>query len=301
MKRFLATFLYVNYIIVFYCQDFDLLFNSVFFLASRPGRVYRHIIKFKSWPTIKRFKKHQSRVKELGPLAHCDNVPDQLNTFRKYWIKRSGIYKITFKHCRLFTYYGSSSNLGERFKSHYYRTIKMGNFLGLFLKIFGWSAFTITVIEVCSLKELENRENWYLDTFNPLLNVAVKAYQDNRTGKNHSNLTRSKISMTLKSHNSKNPESRETRAKKSNRKSGIKNRYYNKSLPQVALDRAAELKGIKTYVYQESDLSPVNGSPFRSYKKAVAVLPISESTIPKKIDTGIAFKGYYYYSFPKYQ
>lgn len=98
--------------------------------ATEAGWLYRHILKYKSWPKIVRTKKHKA-------VAHCANVPRDIITFRNTWKGVSGIYKITFLPFRLFTYYGSSSNLGMRFKYHYFNGPYQSNFLGLFLKVFG--------------------------------------------------------------------------------------------------------------------------------------------------------------------
>jgi hypothetical protein len=57
---------------------------------------------------------------------------------------------------------------------------KQNNFLGLFLKVFGWSFFSITVVEPCSRDQLRVRENWYLSTFKPLLNILMVASSDPR-------------------------------------------------------------------------------------------------------------------------
>lgn len=46
------------------------------------------------------------------------------------------------------------TDLGMRFKYHYYNGAKQRNFLGLFIKTFGWENFAITVIEVCSKDKL---------------------------------------------------------------------------------------------------------------------------------------------------
>lgn len=100
------------------------------------------------------------------------------------------------------------------------------NFLGLFLNVFGWSNFSIstkllelrgiTVVELCPVEQLEIRENWYLTTFCPLLNVATEANNDPRRGGPASNLTRSKISASLMGRK----DSLETRAKKSETRKG---------------------------------------------------------------------------------
>lgn len=46
------------------------------------------------------------------------------------------------------------TDLGMRFKYHYYNGAKQRNFLGLFLKTFGWENFAVTVIEVCPKDKL---------------------------------------------------------------------------------------------------------------------------------------------------
>lgn len=158
-------------------------------LSINPGNLYRHILKYKSWKDVKRFKKHKA-------VDHCGDVPNNLTSFRKRCNGKSGIYKITFLPFRIFTYYGSSCNLGIRFKYHYFNGAKQINFLVLFLKVFGWSNFSITVVEVCSRKETFSRENWYLSRFQPLLNVLTSA-NVRAVSTNISMLTRSKISASL--------------------------------------------------------------------------------------------------------
>lgn len=45
---------------------------------------------------------------------------------------------MTFLPCRLFTYIGSSRDLGARFKYNFYMASKVQTFLGYFIKVFGW-------------------------------------------------------------------------------------------------------------------------------------------------------------------
>ena len=143
-----------------------------------------------SWPHIVRDKKHIS-------VDHCREVPNNILSFRNKWNGISGIYKITFLPFRLFTYYSSSSNLGMRFKYHYYNGPKQRNFLGFFLKTFGWTKFSITVIEVCPKDKLGVRENWYLSKYQPILNVLMSSGEDPRQPGIILRLTQSKISETL--------------------------------------------------------------------------------------------------------
>ncbi len=60
-----------------------------------------------------------------------------------------------------------------RLKYHFYNGPKQRNFLGIFLKLFGWSNFSITIIETTPRSDLANRENWYLSRYMPLLNVLM--------------------------------------------------------------------------------------------------------------------------------
>jgi hypothetical protein len=52
------------------------------------------------------------------------------------------------------------------------------NYLGLFLNTFGWSYFSLTLIEQYPEYELKTREDWYLHRFKPLLNYLTFSYRD---------------------------------------------------------------------------------------------------------------------------
>jgi len=85
-------------------------------------------------------------------------------------------YFFTFSIIYLLWFLLRRSNLGIRFKYHYYNEAKLRNFLGFFLKTFGWTSFAITVIEVCPKDKLgvagtASRENWFLSKYQPILNV----------------------------------------------------------------------------------------------------------------------------------
>jgi group I intron endonuclease len=162
-------------------------------------------------------------------VDHCRDVPNNILSFRNKWNGVSGIYKITFLPFRLFTYYGSSSNLGMRFKYHYFNGPKLRNYLGFFLKTFGWTNFAITVIEVCPKDRLPVRENWYLSKYQPILNVLRSSGEDPRQPGIISQLTRSKISETLMGR--KDSEiTPQGRAKKSKSRKGALNLFTVKGL-----------------------------------------------------------------------
>ena len=182
------------------------------------------------------------------------------------------------------------------FKYHYYNGPKFRNFLGLFLKTFGWSNFSITVVEISPKDKLIIRENWYLAKYKPLLNVHKSAKEDSRrlNSKTISLLTRSKISETLKGRK----DSDITRTKKSESRKGILNPFYGKGPGIKALDLAAEKTGTKIYAYDTTNLNLVNNVPFRSIRNTSKELPISPNTLVKILDSGKSFKGFIYYSKP---
>ena len=221
------------------------------FISTDPAKLYRQTIRYMSWPNILRFKKHKA-------LAHYRDVYNNINSIRKPWIGVSGIYKITFIHFRLFTYFGSSTDLGSRMKYHYYNSPKQRNLLGLFLKVFGWSHFSITIIETCSPNEVRIRENWYLSTFQPLLNVLMNASTNPKVSGKLSLLTPAKISASLMGRQ----DSLETRDRKSKSKQGANNLFFGKGPGIKALNLAAEKAGIKVYAYDTSSFTLVNGKAF---------------------------------------
>lgn len=243
------------------------------------------ILKYRTWSFIERYKKHVY-------VDHCPNFVKNHNIFQKKWKNKSGIYKITFLPCRLFTYYGSSNNIGRRIKYHYYNTGKQHTFLGNFVKLFGWSAFSVTLIEECNIDKLQEREDWYLNKFKPLLNYMTKSYSDIRKIKKMSILTKWKISNSLKG----KVHSLEAKKGMSLSRSGKNNYYYGKRLDSRTLSAAQKVKGKLIYVYSEKNKYLINNAPFISMRETAKYLPINPGTLKRKLDTGIPFKGYYYYS-----
>jgi len=79
-------------------------------------------------------------------------------------------------------------------------------------------------------------------------------------------------------------------------KTGKLNYWHGKILHKKTLDAAAELKGSIVYVYYQDKFELVNNRPFRSIRDAVKHLPISGNTLTKYLDSGISFKGFYYFS-----
>lgn len=202
----------------------------------------------------------------------------------------AGVYKITFLPFRLFTYYGSSINLGQRLKYHFYNTSKQTNILALFIKSFGWSCFSITIVEVCSPEESRVRESWYLTTFKPLLNTVFNVFGALPMSV-MSELTKLKISLALTGRT----DSVETRLKKSLGHSGALNQYYGRGLALSTLDAAANANGKKVYVYNADTKTLV--AQYRSMRQTATKIGITFNPLARVIDTGMAYKGHLYYTY----
>lgn len=250
--------------------------------------LFRKIIKNKPWPQLNKSKKHVA-------VDHCPKFKGNHSKFIKKWWGTSGIYKITFLPFRLFTYYGSSVNLGERLKYHYYNTPKQTTLLGLFINTFGWDMFSVTIVELVPSGDLKKREDWYLTNFMPLLNTLISSSTDTRSSNTKSIVTRLKISKALSGMKHKDS----TKKLMSQSRSGVKNFWYGKPLAKKILDAAAEKKGIQIFAYDVHNFSLVNGKPFRSVRDTYKNLPISNSKLDKILDKGIAHKGFYYFTKPQ--
>jgi group I intron endonuclease len=123
----------------------------------------------------------------------------------------------------------------------------------------------------------------------------TKSYSDPRKVSVISIITRNKISKALigRKH------SLETKIKMSKSRMGIKNYYFGKKLSSVTLEAARLVRGKRIYVYSADNNSLVNNSPFLSIRETVNYLPISTVTLKSKLDKGVPFKGFFYYSNPK--
>lgn len=257
------------------------------FNEKQINSLYSHFLKKNSWKKINRFKKH----KAIDSFNCSGSVP--ISIFISKWWDHSGIYKITLLPFRLFTYYGSSKNLGQRIKYHYTNGKYHDNHLGLAFSFFGLQFFSFTIVELCSTDDLKTREDWYLNTFNPLLNMLTESYMSVNSGNSSSILRNQKISDAIKA---RGPLSKETKSKMSASKTGNKNFWFNKTLPKKVLDAAAELKGTKVFAYDEKSFELINNKPFRSIRDTAKFMPISANTLASKLDSGKPFKGFYYFS-----
>ena len=94
--------------------------------------------------------------------------------------KKSGIYKWTHRESGKY-YIGSSIDLGRRFSYYFsYPSISSQAKTSIICKSllkYGYSEFSLEIIEYCDIKDTINREQFYIDSLNPeynILKIAVK-------------------------------------------------------------------------------------------------------------------------------
>lgn len=102
------------------------------------------------------------------------NRPSNLKFSRKDFVV--GIYKIENRLSGKF-YIGSSSNLYRRYSDHL-RELERNTHSNPKLQAswnkYGRDNFEFSIIEECSLFELQNREQYYIDTLAPYFNIAME-------------------------------------------------------------------------------------------------------------------------------
>ena len=92
--------------------------------------------------------------------------------------KKIGIYRWTHKESGK-SYIGSSVNLGHRFSNyfsfpHISRQAKSSVICKALLK-YGYSEFSLEIVEYCEINEVLKREQFYLDSLNPEYNILKTA------------------------------------------------------------------------------------------------------------------------------
>jgi len=111
---------------------------------------------------------------------------------------KSGIYMLTNKLTNDI-YIGQSSDISKRFKNYFnfsYIKSKDNLIINKALIKYGYSKFSLTILEYCDKSNLLLREQYYFDKLNPQYNILKKA-GSSRNFK-HSEDTKAKISKSLK-------------------------------------------------------------------------------------------------------
>jgi len=113
-------------------------------------------------------------------------------------IGKSGIYMLTNKLIGDI-YLGQSMDISKRFKNYFnvsYIKSKKGFRISRALIKYGYSNFSLTILEYCNVSDLLVREQYYFDKLEPQYNILKIA--GSSLGFNHSEETKAKISKALK-------------------------------------------------------------------------------------------------------
>jgi group I intron endonuclease len=220
-------------------------------------------------------------------------------------------------------YIGQSKNLYNRFLNYFNPSYikRLGNsIIGRAIIKYGYSSFSLTILEYCDKSDLTAREQYYFDSLSPAYNILkmAGAYTDGFT---HTEETKSKISKTLKGVNTGEKSywygrnmSEEIKKRMSLKKAGENNPLFGKVhseetkelMRQKALGRKhseytkllmSTKHGNSVDIYEKYDSSGFKliGS-FVSARRAGKFLDISGSTVVKYMKSGEIFKDRYKFS-----
>ena len=234
---------------------------------------------------------------------------------------KSGIYMWTSKNTGDI-YIGQSSNLALRIKNYLnmsYLKSKENLIISRALIKYGYSNFSLTILEYCDKSELLKREQYYLDKLGPQYNILKIA--GSSLGHTLSEETKTKISKALKGVYIGNQSywfgkslNEETKKLMSLKKVGVNNPLYGKihsektkelmKLKAIGRKHSEDTKlkmsakrGNPVYIYEKCSLEGFKliGS-FVSARRAGVFLGMSGSTVNRYVNSGAIFKDRYKFS-----
>jgi group I intron endonuclease len=234
---------------------------------------------------------------------------------------KSGIYMLT-NNLTKDIYIGQSIDISKRFKNYFnlsYVKTKESFIISKALIKYGYSNFSVTILEYCDKSDLNNREQFYFDKLNPQYNILKIA--GSSLNFKHSDETKAKISKSLKGIYVKEKSVligrkhlKETKELMSLKKADQNNPFYGKIhndktkelMRQLALGRIhseetklkmSTVRGNPINIYEKcsSEGFKLIGS-FVSARRAAKFLDISGSTVIKYMRSGEIFKERYKFS-----
>jgi group I intron endonuclease len=329
-------------VVILFGVSWILLSLLINFNKSNNNLVYRHLNHGKCVP-IQKYSKFDNVVlkNKMFIFRHCyatisgnnlyKNDINQIKIYEDTYIMRkdilkenkgkSDIYMLTNKLTKDI-YIGQSIDISKRFKKYFsisYIKSKDSFIISRGLIKYGYSNFSLTILEYCGRSDLNIREQYYFDKLKPKYNILKTA--GSSQGFKHSEKTKSKISKSLKGIYIKEKSALFGRTqieatkklmslKKVKDKNPLFGKTHNKDtidlMRQKALGRIhseeTKLKisiarGNIVNIYEKSSLEEFRliGS-FVSARKAGKFLGISSSTIRKYKNSGEIFKGRYKFS-----
>jgi len=250
-----------------------------------------------------------------------ENAFDMRKDFLNENKGKSGIYMITNKLTNDI-YIGQSIDISKRFKKYFnlsYIKSKDNLIISRALIKYGYSNFSVTILEYCDKSELLVREQYYFDKLNPQYNILKIA--GSSLNSKHTEETKAKISKSLKGIyvNEKSAlfgrhHTEETKQLMSLRKEKENNHFFGKTHNEISIElmrqkalgrkysedtklKMSAVSGNPVYIYEKFSSEGFNliGS-FVSARRAGKFLSISGSTVIKYMNSGEIFKDRYKFS-----
>ena len=235
---------------------------------------------------------------------------------------KPGIYMITNKKTKDF-YIGQSKNLYNRFLNYFnpaYLKRSFNSIIGRAIIKYGYSNFSLTILEYCDKENLTAREQYYLDTLNPVYNI-LKIAGAYAVDFSHTEETKYQIRKSLKgvyagekSYWYGKKLTSETKAlmslKKTNENNPLFGKKHSEETKQLMREKAlgrkhsedtkwlmSSKRGSLVNIYEKcsSEEFKLIGS-FVSARRAGKFLEISCSTVVRYMKSGEIFKDRYKFS-----
>jgi len=186
----------------------------------------------------------------IDSLDNLTSIENKKLFFDKYK-EKGGIYLIKYKEDENIYYIGRAKDFKNRLSTHL--KTKSSDKFHLFANLVGWDKFSFSIIEICDIGVQNERENFYLKEYLPLLNTVFK-----------SNFSEYLIYDTL----------------------------YNKlKTKQEEIEFNSEYSGILIYVYNYTNgqINP-NFTKYNSLNALSKELNIVRDTIKRYLNTNVPYK-----------
>jgi len=259
-----------------------------------------------------------STSSDINSIKFYEDAYSMRKTIIKDNENKSGIYKWTNKITNDI-YIGQSIDLAKRFRKYFnisYLKNRETLVISRALIKYGYSNFSLDILEYCNVANLTEREQYYFDKLNPKYNTLKIA--GSSLGHKATEETKAKISKSLKGIYIKEKSAlfgrshtKETKALMALNKSGKNNPLFGKThtektkelMRQKALNRKhseetlLKMSASRGYLVNilekcDSDGFKLIGS-FVSIRRAAKFLGISSNTVRLYINSGKIFKGRY--------
>ena len=254
--------------------------------------VYKYSLKKNIIAQIKNVIENKTKtIMNIIPVVSYFNADIDKSIIYKENKNKSGIYRwnnlITGK-----SYIGSSISLSGRFNTYYSlsylkkRVEKGSSIIYNSLLKYGYSNFSLDILEYCEPSLLISKEQYYIDLLKPEYNILKKA--GSRLGTKQSFETKQVISSALKGRTF----SDESKAKMINKKlrQGFDTSFFGKTHTVETISR---IKITKSLSIKITDIEANTEKIFVGNIKAAKYLGISESTLRRYKKKGKIFQGKY--------